>query len=112
MAKYVLLFLIVGLAIGLALGFNPVTHRQIVRWWTHTERQSSVTVPTVFGRTTPWNSRLSRLLRSSPRPQLAPPSDRAIVPSSSQISAELQMFWNALHRLWLSLVAKAQAVIS
>jgi hypothetical protein len=104
--RYTILFLLVGLAIGLWLGFNPAAHRDVVRWWDRTNsRETPSAMPSAL------NSRqldrsLSRLLRSTPRSQTATPTERSTVPTGTQISTELQAFWNALQRIWLDILAR------
>jgi hypothetical protein len=104
--RFGILFLLVGLAVGLWLGFNPAAHRDVVRWWDRTSRaETSASVPSAFS-SRQLNRSLSRLLRSTPRPQAAPQSERNTVPTGSQISTELQALWNALQRIWLDFIAR------
>ncbi len=102
MGRMVVLFLAVGLAVGLWLGFNPTTHRELVRWWDRTTTSHTARNPSLATDI----RRLDRALRSTPRPQPEPASQPAAIPSAAQIHAELQTFWNALRQLWLSFLAK------
>jgi hypothetical protein len=105
--RFAILFLLVGLAIGLWLGFNPAAHRDVVRWWDRTSRtEASASVPSAIS-SRQLNRSLSRLLRSTPRSQpAAPQPDHGTVPTGNQISTELQALWNALQRIWLDFIAR------
>ncbi len=103
--RFALLFLLIGLAVGLWLGFNPDTHRELVRWWDRTERNGTAAAVPGIVNTRQLSRKAGRLLQSAPRPQPAPQSQPSVVPTNPQISAELQTFWNALQRMWLQFVA-------
>ncbi len=98
MSKFGVLFLLIGLAVGLFLGFNPTTHRDLVRDWNRARIGQTSQSPSVAVNV----RRAGRFLRSSPRIQPEP----SPVPSGSQIQAELQMLWNALRQLWLNFIAR------
>ena len=101
-----LLFALIGLAVGLYLGFNPVAHRDLVRWW------NRETANQVDGRThdafsiRQWNSQLNRSLQSSPKPLVQTGAQRSTVPTLTQIGDELHAFWLALEHVWLSFLAQ------
>ena len=97
-----LLFLVVGLAIGLWLGFNPTSHRDLVRWW---DRETSSRAERNLG-VSQLNSRLSRSLQNSPKPLAQPGAQTDTVPTTGQIGTELHAFWVALERVWLNLLAQ------
>ncbi len=100
-----LLLLVVGLAIGLYLGFNPTTHRDLVRWW---DRETATSRSERGGQTGfsigQFNSGLARSLRTSPKPLAQPGAQTSTVPTSNQIGTELHAFWLALERIWLNLL--------
>ncbi len=101
-----LLLLLVGLAVGLYLGFNPTTHRDLVRWWdrevsTRAERNS--TAGFSIGQL---NSQVNRSLRTSPKPLAQTGTERTTVPTSNQIGDELHAFWLALERIWLNFLTE------
>ncbi len=102
-----LLLLLVGLAIGLYLGFNPAAHRDLVRWW---DRETAASRSEHSGQTGfsvgRLNSQLARSLRTSPKPLAEPGAQTNTVPTSNQIGDELHAFWLALERLWLSFLAQ------
>ncbi len=101
-----LLFLVIGLAVGLWLGFNPTTHRDLVRWWdreTANQARGSAQTGFTIGQL---NSRLNRSLRTSPKPLAQPGAQTDNVPTSNQILVELHAFWLALERVWLNFLAQ------
>ena len=106
MSKFAVLFLLVGLAIGLWLGFNPQTHRQLTRFWNRTTTSQSSERPKASVDARQWDQTVNRWLRSTTKARPAPASQPDSVPTAKQISAELQTFWNALQQLWLNFVAR------
>lgn len=106
MNRFAILFLLVGLAAGLWLGFNPAAHRAVVRWWDSTNSSRATASQTPLVNVQGVNHSINRLLRSSARPQPTRVPQTNTVPSGTQISAELQTFWNALQKLWLSFIAQ------
>ncbi len=102
MGRVGLLFLVIGLAVGLWLGFNPTTHRDLVRWWNREVASEAKGNPVAGLNTRPSNSRLARSLRSSPQPE----APRNTVPTWNQIVAELHTFWLALEQAWLNFLAQ------
>ena len=100
------LFLLIGLAVGLYLGFNPTTRRDLTRWWNReTASQVDGKAHTGFtiGRL---NSQLNRSLQSSPKPLAQTGAERSTVPTATQIGSELHAFWLALERIWLNFLAQ------
>jgi len=106
MNRFAILFLLVGLAVGLWLGFNPAAHRAVVRWWDSTNSSRATASQTPLVNVQGVNRSINRLLRSSPRPQPTRAPQTTTVPSGTQITAELQLLWNAIQRLWLSFIAQ------
>lgn len=106
MRNYSLLLILAGLAVGLFLGFNPTTHRDLVRWWDSTaaKQGQAQRTPAVIS-LRQFDSSVARLFRTSPRPQSSTRSEPATLPGWSQIVAALQTLWHSLQRIWLSLVA-------
>ncbi len=103
--RFTLLFLLIGLAVGLWLGFDPATHRDLVRWWDRTERNGAASTLPGIVNTRQLSRKAGRLLQTSPKPQQAPQDQPSVVPTSRDISVELQAFWNALQRIWLQFLA-------
>lgn len=109
MGRTALLALLIGLAIGLSLGFNPTTHRELLRWWDRELAAQANGKPHAAAAIRQLDSRLARSLQSSPKPLAHPGSQTNTVPTSRQIGAELQAFWLALQHIWLSFWAKLGA---
>ena len=106
MGRFSAVFLLVGLAIGLWLGFEPTMHRQVMQWWDRTSsNRQTASLPTLFN-VRPLDQRVNRFLRTTPKPQPAPASKPGTLPTGSQITADIQALFNALHKMWLTLVAK------
>ncbi len=117
MGRYGLLLVVVGLIIGLFLGFNPATHRALVRWWDRTATASPTTraerpAPAPFS-LRQLDSSVARLFRTTPRAEVhTPRTEPSTLPIVSQIEAALHQIWLALQRLWLSIEAKFAATKS
>ena len=111
MRRYSLLLILAGLAVGLFLGFNPTTHRDIARWWSSATAQAAVSqrqanrTPAPLISLRQFDNSVARLFRTATRPQTSVRSEPATLPGWSQIVAALQAFWHALQQIWLSLVA-------
>jgi hypothetical protein len=92
------------------LGFNPETHKELVRLW------NSTTVSQAHGRSSPalislrqLDARVARFFRSAPRVQAEPKSQPETPSVWTQISAALQALWRALERIWLSILAQIKS---
>ncbi len=110
MRRYSLLLAVAGLAVGLFLGFNPTTHRDLVRWWDSTAaKQSQAQRSPALISLRQFDTSVSRLFRTTPRAQTSTRSEPATLPGWSQIVAALQTVWHALQRIWLSIVANFAA---
>ena len=72
MSKFAVLFLLVGLAIGLWLGFNPQTHRQLTRFWNRTTTSQSSERPKASVDARQWDQTVNRWLRSTTKARPAP----------------------------------------
>lgn len=101
-----LLLLVVGLAVGLYLGFNPVTRRDLTRWWNREIASQGAGKPHAAAAIRQLDSRLARSLKSSPKPLARTAPQTNTVPTTGQIGAELHAFWLALQRIWLTLWAQ------
>lgn len=100
------LLLVVGLAVGLYLGFNPVTHRDLTRWWNREVTSQPTGKPHAAATIRQLNSQLARSLKSSPKPLAQTTPQANTVPTTNQIGAELHAFWLALQRTWLTFWAQ------
>ncbi len=106
MGRYAVLFLLVGLAVGLWLGFNPTTHRDLVRWWdrTNATQARNRETPTATISLNQLDRSINRWFRTATQPQSAPREKSSPAPSSNQIVALLQTFWHALEQAWARLL--------
>ncbi|HEX8991900.1 MAG TPA: hypothetical protein VF784_09500 [Anaerolineales bacterium] len=112
MNRYSLFLILAGIAVGLFLGFNPTTHRDLARWWnteatgTAVQQRQAERTPAPLISLRQIDNSMARLFRTAPRPQTNVHSQPATLPGWSQIVAALQSLWHALQRIWLSLMAK------
>ena len=106
MGRSALLFLLIGLAVGLWLGFNPAAHRAVVQWWNREAATRSAANPANPLGIRQLNSRVARSLRSSPKPLVQPSAQTNKIPTLTQIGDELHTFWLALERVWLNFWAQ------
>lgn len=112
MQKYSILMILAGLAVGLFLGFNPTTHRDLVRWWDSTsasQRQAQATPAPFSLSLRQFDSKVARLFRASSNSQTTARSRPPTQSLWSQIVAAVQSLWHALQRIWLSILAKFPA---
>ncbi len=110
MGKYAALLLIVGLAIGLWLGFNPTTHKELVRFWDSTKTSQAHGQPRAVVNLRQLDTKVALWFRSSTSTRATPGSRTTSVSASREISAAWQAFWNALRQIWLSMMASLRTV--
>ncbi len=108
MGKSAVLLLLIGLAVGLWLGFNPATHRDLVRWWDRTTaaqtRNHTAATPSAAISLRQLDRSISRWFRTATQPQSPPREKSSPAPSSNQVVALLQAFWHALEQAWARLL--------
>jgi hypothetical protein len=109
MTKSGTLLLIVGLAAGLWLGFNPATHRQLIRFWDNMRIGQAQAKPLAAVEIHQWDSRVGVWLRSPSRTPSARVSPPVALPGWTQITAAWRAFWSALQGIWVSLLVKIRA---
>jgi hypothetical protein len=105
MGRSAILLVLIGLVVGLWLGFNPTTHRELVRWWNHTTTSQVRSTATQTGTISlrQLDRRINRWFRTEARPQRqgTPPAAASPVPTGNEIAATLQAFWRALEQVWV-----------
>jgi hypothetical protein len=106
MGKTAVLFLLIGLVVGLWLGFNPAAHRQVLRWWDQAQQGQKVSTLPGQSNTPQLSRRASRLPQLSLQLQPAAKTGPSIVPTGAQISTELKALWNGLLSIWQQLLAR------
>jgi hypothetical protein len=109
MGKYAALLLIVGLAVGLWLGFNPTTHKDLVKFWNSTTTAQERSRPRALVNLRQLDTKIGLWLRSATTSRTGAGSRQTSDSASRQISAAWQAFWNALVRIWLDITAKFKA---
>ncbi len=102
MGRSALLLLLVGLAVGLWLGFNPTTHRDLVRWWDRTtagQARASET-PSAAVSLRQIDRSITRWFRTTTRPQSAVPEKSSPAPTWNAVVAMLQALWHTIEQAW------------
>lgn len=97
------LLLVLGLAFGLWVGFNPQAHRQAVQTWeeakadyVHFQSQAAVKVGD-------WTSNVGENTQVQVNSKPAQPLTSS--PAWKQLSSALDAFWNSVQRMWTRLTA-------
>ena len=106
MARSAVLFVLVGLAVGLWLGFNPTTHRDLERWWARNTTRQTAGTPGAALSLRQVDRRVTAWFRSAARPSNPPPAQTNSVPNWHQVSTTLQDFVRALQQIWLEFQVK------
>jgi len=107
MNKLPVLLLIAGLAIGLWLGFNPTTHRELVGFWNSaTKTDQAHARPVAALNIRQLDQKVAVWFRTTTRVQVTPQSRPTALPIWKQISAALQTFWNAMQRFLASIISR------
>ena len=116
MTRAAVLFLILGLAVGLWLGFNPQAHQQTIQQWDSVKSAflnlksgSSVQIRGLSSQTASTSSS-----KSSPKSRHAPESQPAVStpsqPNAStawkQVTTAFESFWSSLQGIWANITAK------
>ncbi len=103
MGKSAVLLLLIGLAVGLWLGFNPTTHRDLVRWWDRTTAAQARNreTPSATVSLRQLDRSINRWFRTAARPQSSPPEKSSPAPTWNQVVATLQAFWHAVEQVWV-----------
>jgi hypothetical protein len=106
MAKSAVFLLIIGLAAGLWLGFNPQAHQQTVQKWDSIKSaavklmaESNVKIQGV-------NSHVTTSLQNSPRLKSTPQSQPDISLAWKQVSNAFQAAWISMQRFLANVTAK------
>ncbi len=107
MLKYAGLLLILGLAVGLWLGFNPQAHKQTLQTWDQTKAAFLQIKTETTAKLHDWNSHTASWLKSSPKAETKPQA-KPSSPSSAwkQITTAFEAFWNSMQRIWTNITAK------
>jgi hypothetical protein len=122
MTRSTVLLLIVGLAIGLWLGFNPQAHQQTVQQWDSIKSSflkfktgASSNLPGLnfnSTSTTQTSSKSKSKFASQPQqPTAQHPTTQQPTPSFDwkQITTAFAPIWNSLQSIWASIMAKIGA---
>ena len=104
MGKSSVLLLIAGLAVGLWLGFNPTTHKDLVKFWENTKASQVQAKPNAEVSFRNIDTKVALWFRTATR-TTAPKPEPTSPAVSNQISAAWKAFWSALQRIWLNFLA-------
>ncbi len=117
MARSTVLFLILGLAVGLWLGFNPQAHQQTVQQWDsiktsfmNTKAQTNLKLPNLSSNTTTTTSAASNKKDSKSSNSTSTTTSSPSQPSFSfdwnRVTTAFQDIWSSLQRTWANITAK------
>lgn len=101
MFKFAGLLLLLGLAVGLWLGFNPQAHREALQSWDGAKAVSVNIQTQVSAKLHEWTG------QSGSQEQSAPNSaPRPTETAWGQLTSILHTLWSSIQRFWLSISAK------
>jgi hypothetical protein len=106
MVKPAVLFLVLGLVVGLWLGFNPQAHRQTIQKWDSAKTAYLKIKAETTAKIQGLNSHLSFSPQSSPKSSSAPQSQPAVSTAWKQVSTSFEVIWNSMQRFWANATAK------
>ena len=106
MAKFAVLFLILGLSAGLWLGFNPQAHAQTVRKWDSTKSAFLKIKADATVQVRDLNSRLTTSVQVSPKTSSKPQSQPSASSAWKQVSNAAESLWNSMQKIWANVTAK------
>lgn len=96
------LLLILGLALGLWVGFNPQAHQQAVQSWDRA-KSSYVSFQSQAGvKVQKWTSNLDAHARVNSGPAQPVTTSKTL----KEASSALDTFWNSVQRMWSNLTAQ------
>jgi hypothetical protein len=106
MAKSAVLLLIVGLAFGLWLGFNPQAHAQTIKNWDQAKASYIQIKAKATTQIHQWDTKVSAVGKSSPKAEPASQSRPDTSAAWKQISTAFESLWNSIQRIWSNITAK------
>lgn len=95
------LLLILGLAVGLWLGFNPQAHRGVVQSWDNMRSGYLQVKGDAAVKMHDWFTQVNLRTQAPSQPKPQPAASSAW----RQISYAFEGFWNSLQRIWLNIRA-------
>jgi len=116
MARSGVLLLILGLAVGLWLGFDPQAHQQTVQQWdsiktsfTNTTAQTNLKLPSVSSNTTTTTTTSNKKgskSSSSTSTTSSSPGQPSFSLDWNRVTTAFHDIWTSLQRTWASITAK------
>ena len=100
MTKSATLLLIVGLAVGLWLGFNPQAHAQTIKNWDQAKTSYVQFKAQASNQIRHLDAKVNAVGKSSPK---AEPNTSA---AWKQISTAFESLWSSIQRTWSNITAK------
>ena len=95
------LLLILGLALGLWIGFNPQAHQQTVQAWNQAKSSYVSFQSRADVKVQNWTSNLDTHVQVNPGPAQPVTASK----TWKEVSSALDMFWNSMQRIWTSFTA-------
>jgi hypothetical protein len=106
MARSAVLLLILGLAAGLWLGFNPQAHQQTIQKWDSVKSSYVKFMAGTTAKIQGMNTGINTSLQTSPRVKLAPQSQPNVSQVWRQVSAAFETAWNSMKSFLANATAK------
>jgi len=106
MTKSATLLLIVGLAVGLWLGFNPQAHAQIVKDWGRAKTSYVQFKAQASTQVRHLDTKVSAVGKSSPKAEPVSQSQPNVSAAWKQISTAFETLWSSVQRTWSNITAK------
>jgi hypothetical protein len=106
MARYTVMFLILGLAVGLWLGFNPQAHQQTVQQWDSvksaflkTKTETTLKIPSL-------NSNSTTTVQKGSKSTTTAPNQPSFSQDWNRVSTAFEDIWISMQRFWANITAR------
>ena len=110
MAKSGLLLLVIGLVVGLWLGFNPQAHQQTIQQWDSVKSSFLKLKVETTAKVPSLNFNSTTSVQTNSKSKSAPTAQQ---PSTSfnwkQVTTAFEPIWSSLQKIWASVTAKISA---
>ena len=106
MFRFAVLLLIVGLAVGLWLGFNPQAHQQTIQKWDSVKSAYLKFMTDAYAKIQGLNSHVSTSLQTNPRSKVVTPSQQTATEAWKQVTTAFDSFWSSMQRFIANVTAK------
>jgi hypothetical protein len=109
MFRSAVLLLVVGLAVGLWLGFNPQAHQQTIQKWDSVKSAYLKFMSDANMKVQGLNSHISTSLQTNPGSKSVTPSQPTATEAWKQITTAFDSFWTSMQRFFANVTAKIKS---